>query len=255
MDTAFRGVPSPSTRQCTPAFIKTRTASRMTAMQARGMDAMAPADDSPSWATMSGFLPNKQVVSQRLTSVHIGSSRFDSSVSYPEYNPSSPSRTSRSRSMTMKDQTMANDTGRMQSTRKQSWNLVGKPVTDSDLVQVNWPSSTKRNDQPCFSPIQKNHTNSTKRELEMFGSRPVSPPRGRPGRLSEYAPVSKISTDGSFGNEATERVYKSWSGLNRGKNMSTGQMDGGAVNSSGPRGRVPSVGLNSGRIDTIVQGF
>jgi hypothetical protein len=254
MDTAFRGVPSPGTRQCTPAFIKTRTASRMTAMQARGIDVMQHPEDQPSWATMSGFLPNKQVVSQRLTSVHIGSSRFDSSVSYPDYNPASPSRSNRQSSFMM-DQTMANDTGRMQSTRKQSWNLVGKPMTDSDLVQVNWPSSQVKRDQPCFSPIQKNHTNSTKRELEMFGSRPVSPPRSRPGRLSEFKPQSKISSDGSFGSEATERVYKSWSGMNRGKNMSTGQIDGGAVNTSGPRGRVPSVGLNSGRIDTIVQGF
>ncbi len=37
----------------------------------------------------------------------------------------------------------------------------------------------------------KNHTNSSKREIEIFGNRPVSPPRDRPGRLSEYSLMTK----------------------------------------------------------------
>lgn len=64
--------------------------------------------------------------------------------------------------------------------------------------------------------------------------------------------LNRLSADGSFGNSTTERVYKDWSKDTRGRNRSTGEVDGGAVASSGPRGRVPSVGINSGRIDAIV---
>jgi hypothetical protein len=126
---------------------------------------------------------------------------------------------------------------------------------DADLVQVNWASSgSGRSDKPCYSPIQKNHINSSKRELELFGNRPVSPQRARE-RVSEYQPVSRLSGDGSFGNSAYERVYKDWSSVAQGKNRRTGEVDGGAVASSGIRGRVPAVGLNSGRIDTIIGGY
>jgi len=219
----------------------------------------------PSWSTMSGNLPDQITVSQRLTSVHIGSSRLDSSVSYPEYAPSPPPRAAtagptafsstggRGGGFRLPDPNMAYDTGRMQATRPQKWSLVNKAPTQSDLVQPNWRSSGAARSEPRFSPIKKNHTNSSKRELDLFGSRPASPTRARPQRVSEYSPSTKITADGSFGTEGMNRVYSTWDTYKRdnGKPMETG--DRGLKFTTGPRGRVPAVSLNSSRIDTMLE--
>ena len=64
------GVPE-SGRAMTPSFIKTRTASRMATMQARGANTMSLDEEMlPSWSTMSGNLPDQITVSQRLSTVY-----------------------------------------------------------------------------------------------------------------------------------------------------------------------------------------
>jgi len=191
--------------------------------------------------------------------VHIGSSRVDSTISYPEYNPSPPPRARTAAALyAQAPPQMAFDTGFLSGTRKQSWAAVGYSQPELAISQVNWSSSAQpTTGQPRYSPIKnKNHITASKRELDLFGNRPVSPPRERAsGPMSPYVPSMRLTADGSFGNDTNARVYKSWADPGRGSMRSTGQADGGPVNTCGPRGRVNAVGLNSGRIDTIVPGF
>jgi len=247
---------------------------------------------SPFHARVASLNPTTHRIACRLTSVHIGSSKLDSSVSFPEYNPSPPPRArtpSQALSMThgasrfetarrtvlgldgsTADPVLAFDTGALQGTRKQSWALVSAAAPPVALAQPNWASSSAvaaRAGNPRFSPIKKNHVNSTKREMDLFGTRPVSPARGRPGEGSRngtyfspvYAPApppAKLAEYNSFGTAASERVYKSWANdPSRGSRRATGQPDAGPVKSFGPRGRVPAVSLNSGRIDTMLERY
>ena len=238
--------------------------------------------------------------------MHIGSSKLDSSVSYPVYNPSPPPR-ARTPSSTLSqthgtsrfestrrsmlgpdghpaDPVFANDTGTLQGTCPQAWRLVNRAASPQALTQPNWASSSAASARalpgstyvpgpsprnapraPPFSPIKKNHVNSTKRELDLFGSRPVSPTRDRPGtrNLTPYSQVyrpapepPKLAEYHSFGQDHGQRVYNSWANdKSRGKQRNTGQIDRGPVNSFGPRGRVPAVSLNSGRIDTMLERY
>ena len=189
--------------------------------------------------------------------MHIGSSRLDSSISFPEYAPSPPrrARTAGGGARLLEEARMAHDTGRKQGTRAQTWGLVGNNPAESELLQPNWPSSAHGTARPRHSPIsfkKKNHLTASKRELDLFGNRPVSPARDRPDpSVSEFEPKMRLTRDGSFGNTANERVYKSWVDPGRGKERRTGQPDDGPISTAGPRGRVSGVGLNSGRIDVI----
>lgn len=297
-------MPAPATeRDSTPAFLKQRTASRMAAMQVRENEfAATQATEgraSPSWASMSGDLPERgPPTSMRLTSVHIGSSKLDASVSFPEYNPSPPPR-ARTPSATLArshgpsrfdatrrsalgpaaaDPVLAFDTGALQGTRPQAWRVVGRAASPLALAQPNWASSSAAGARAAtgsgyaqgglaFSPIKKNHVNSTKRELDLFGTRPVSPARDRPGggtrNRTPYAHAYKpppeplkLAEYNSFGTAHGARVYASWADdASRGARRATGQPDRGPVKSFGPRGRVPAVSLNSGRIDTMLERY
>ena len=117
------------------------------------------------------------------------------------------------------------------------------------MVQPNWPSSDTSflERTPRTSPIKKNHVNSTKRELEIYGSRPVSPTRERPGRVTQYQLYSRPSKDGSFGDEYNKRVFSSWAGS--GNTKANRRME----RTAGPGNKAPGVTVNSGRIDTILQ--
>lgn len=205
----------------------------------------------------------------RLTSVHIGSSRVDASITFPEYSPKvKPGPFDHG-----PDPVFAHDGGFKQGTRKQVWSQITNPAPHHELTQVNWASSGKSGyaspngaRYPKMSPIKKNHTNCSKRELELFGGRPVSPTRARgggggggPGKaegLGHYDLMSRPSRDGSFGDAGHDRVYKSWrDSVARGKNTGTGTHDGGVKHTAGPRGRVTGVGLHSGNIDLALDGF
>ena len=243
--------------------------------------------------------------------MHIGSSKLDASVSFPEYNPSPPPR-ARTPSATLAqthgasrvetarraalgsagaapDPVLAFDTGFAQGTRPQAWRLVGPAASPLALAQPNWAASSAAGARaatgyaqtsgglpasplygggaPRFSPIKKNHVNSTKRELDLFGARPVSPIRDRPGggtrNATTYAPAfqpppepPKLAEYNSFGTAHGARVYASWADdRSRGARRGTGQPDRGPAKSFGPRGRVPAVSLNSCRIDTMLERY
>jgi len=262
--TAFRGVPEPG-RASTPSFIKTRHASRDVADQTRAKTA-GPVSNyevtkSPSWSAMSGNLPHAGTSNTRLTGVHIGSSRLDSSASFPEYEPK-PAPGSKKAAKHPHPE-LGHDKGVVQGTRQQVWKQVHKPRHEPGMNQTNWPSSGthfgtigSRN----IHPTKKNHTNSTKREIELFGNRPVSPNRGRPGRrMPEYSPISKIHpmgtdiTKDNFGTSGHDRLYRSWKADKRNSGH-PGGFDGGPRFTSGPRGKAGGVGLNSGMIMVNLDG-
>ena len=106
------------------------------------------------------------------------------------------------------DPVMANDTGILQGTRAQSWDLIGRLPSEPALLAPNWVSATARpnvgrDGRPAYSPIkpmrQKTHLSATKREMDLFGNRPVSPARNvRPGKMEPYEPVTKISGTGRW---------------------------------------------------------
>ena len=242
-------------------MVKMRTSARLAASEAGNSSMVYTSPASPAWSSLQGNLPHERPVGQRLTSVHIGSSRVDSTISFPEYNPSPPQRARTAAALYARaPPNMAFDTGSLSGTKKQSWAAVGYNQPELALSQVNWSSSAQPGSaQPRYSPIKnKNHITSSKRELDLFGNRPVSPSRPRPEggpSVSEWVPSMRLTSDGSFGNDTNARVYKTWVDPKRGNQRQTGQHDNGPVNTAGPRGRVNAVGLNSGRIDTIVPGF
>lgn len=217
----------------------------------------------------------------RLTSAHICSGKLDSRVSYPAYNVSPPRRArtatlGETRALAMNksfsatwpdrsvenfraDPVLANDTGHMQGTRVQKWSLVGKAKYDSTVIQPNWTSSDKFFGKgglnirtPRFSPIKKNHVNSSKRELEIYGSRPVSPTRSRPERVSQYELYSRPSRDGSFGDDYNQRVFGT-AYANNVRQRPRRRPD--PHHTAGPGNKVQGVSVMSGRIDTILPGY
>jgi hypothetical protein len=102
---------------------------------------------------------------------------------------------------------------------------------------------------PRTSPIKKNHVNSTKRELEMYGNRPISPTRDRPGRVTQYQLYSRLSRDGSFGDEYNKRVFSPWARSGNSSSKVNRRME----RTAGPGNKAPGVTVNSSRIDAILQ--
>mmetsp|Transcript_31349 Transcript_31349/g.70430 ORF Transcript_31349/g.70430 Transcript_31349/m.70430 type:complete len:282 (+) Transcript_31349:90-935(+) len=256
--TSFRGYPEPG-RASTPSFVKTRHASREVAEFSRSRTAGAVANyqvtKTPSWAAMSGNLPHAGTSNQRLTGVHIGSSRLDSSASFPEYEPKAAPGAHKAAKHPFPE--LAHDKGVVKGTRPQVWKQVHKARHEPAMTQANWPSSGThfgKIGERSIRPTKKNHTNSTKREIELYGNRPVSPSRGRPGaRVPEFSPISKIHpmgtdiTKDNFGTSGHDRIYRSWKQDTRNSGH-TVSFDGGPRFTSGARGKVAGVGLNSGLI-------
>ena len=73
--------------------------------------------------------------------------------------------------------------------------------------------------------------------------------------LLDVCSFFRISADGSFGTEALSRVYKKWDEKKRDNGAPLEPGDGGPKFTTGVRGRVNAVSLNSSRIDTMLEGF